>query len=195
MNHRHSPLLERSLGIIVTGLVALVLVGCAATSSPPAAPPTSQSEVLELAPIGIETLDWLTELQTSLESDPRLGAVAIDESRSIVTVTWHGEPSTALQEFIARAPADVEVVLQAAAFIPGDLQKLVLQAMEPNAVPGLQIATGHVQNDGSGLEFGIVELPQGLTEEDVAASISEVLQRPDVPITVTVSGPVVPIQG
>ena len=195
MNHRRSSLFKRSRGIIATGVVGLVLVGWWSTSSPPAAPPTSQGEVVELAPIGVETLDWLAELQTSLQSDPRLSAVAIDESRSIVTVTWHGEPSTALQELIARAPADVEVVLRAAAFVPGDLQKLVLRAMEPNAVPCLQIASGHVRNDGSGLEFGIVELPQGLTEQDVAASIAEVLQRPDVPITVTVSGPVVPIQG
>jgi hypothetical protein len=195
VNHRRSSHLERSLGIISTGLVGLVLVGCASTSSPPAAPPASHGEVLELAPIGVETLDWLTELQTSLESDPRLGAVAIDESRSAVTVTWHGEPSIALQELIARAPADLEVVLQAAAFRPGDLQKLVLRAMEPTGIPGLEIATGNVRNDGSGLEFGIVDLPQGLTEEDVAASIAELLQRPDLPITVTVSGRVVPIQG
>ena len=195
MNHRRSFAPELSLGIIAAGLAGLVLVGCASTSPRPAAPPAPQGEVLELAPIGVETLDWLTELQTSLESDPRLGAVAIDESRSTVTVTWHGEPSTALQELIARAPADVEVVLQAAAFRPADLQKLVLRAMEPDALPGLEIATGNVRNDGSGLEFGIVDLPHGLTEEDVAASLAEVLQRPDLPITVTVSGPVVPIQG
>lgn len=192
MNHRRSSRRERSLGIIAAGLVGLVLVGCASICSPP---PISQGEVLELAPIGVETLDWLTELQSSLEGDPRLGAVAIDETRSTATVTWHGEPSITLQELIARAPADLEVVLQAAVFRPGDLQQLVLRAMEPTAIPGLEIATGNVRNDGSGLEFGIVDLPQGLTEKDVAASISELLQRPDLPITVTVSGRVVPIQG
>ncbi|MEV8136622.1 hypothetical protein [Microbacterium aurantiacum] len=169
--------------------LALTLAGCA-TPSPSTLPPTDHGEVLHAAPVTVETLDWMTEVQAILHDDPRLGAVAIDESRSTVTVTWFGEQDSTVEELIARAPGGLEVVVQPADFLPGDLQDMVVDAMQPDAVPGVEMTLGHARNDGSGLEFGIVELPGGLTESDVAALIAESLERPDIPITVTVTGAV-----
>lgn len=156
-------------------------------------PPTHRSRRgAAAAPVAVEVLDWTTEVEAVLHDDPRLGTVAIDESRSTVTVTWFGEQDSTVNELIARAPTGLEVVVQPADFLPGDLQDMVVDAMQPDAVPGVEMALGHARNDGSGLEFGIVELPGGLTESDVAALIAESLERPDIPITVTVTGAVRP---
>lgn len=180
---------------LLVATVAAALSGCASNTEPPASTPLAQLEQPETRPIDLETMEWLNELQTTLYGDPALGAVAIDDSRAVVTITWHGEPSAQLQGFLDRAPAGIRVELHAAAFPPGELQELIAQVMDPQAVPGVQIAMGAVRNDGSGLEFGIVELPPGMTEEAVADRIAEVVQRDDIPITVTVSGAVMPLTG
>lgn len=177
------------------GAVALAaLVGCASTPGVPApldAAPERSREILSTTPISGEVMTWIDELQTTLHLDPNLGSVAIDDSRSVVTVPWFGEPSDALRELIGRAPAGLQVIVQSTDFRPADLQALVLQAMARDAIPGVEIAMGNVRNDASGIEFGLAELPFGLTEDDVATLIADVLARPDVPITVTVSGPIV----
>lgn len=193
MTYRCSAARTRTLTTSATGLLLiLALVGCATTPSIHATPPAQHGEVLHASPMTMETMNWLTEVQTNLDGDPRLGAIAIDQSRSTVTITWFGDPGARLDQLIARAPIDLEIVVQSASFLPGDLQNLVARAVEPNAVPGVEIAMGHARNDGSGLEFGIVELPWGLTEDDVAALIADSLERPDIPITVTVTGAVRP---
>lgn len=193
MTYRCSAARTRTLTTSATGLLlGLALVGCATTPSIHATPPPPHGEVLHASPMMMETMDWLTEVQTNLDGDPQLGAIAIDQSRSTVTITWFGDPGDRLAQLIARAPIDLEIVMQAASFRPGDLQDLVARAVKPNAVPGVEITMGYPRNDGSGLEFGIVELPWTLTEDDVAVLIAESLQRPDMPITVTVTGAVLP---
>lgn len=186
---------RRAVVALLVATVAAALASCASNTEPPASTPLAPLEQLETPPIDLETMEWLTELQTTLYGDPALGAVAIDDSRTVVTITWHGEPSAQLQGFLDRAPAGIRVELQAAAFPPGELQELIAEVMGAQAVPGVQIAMGGVRNDGSGLEFGIVELPPGMTEEAVADRIAEVIQRDDIPITVTVSGAVMPLTG
>jgi len=176
--------------LAAVGLVALT--GCvSAAAEPPATQPAP--ETLLLPPMGVETADWLTTVQTTLGGDPNLGVVAIDETRSTVTITWFGAVTPALDVLLADAPEDIEVVVQPADFAPGELQALVSQTMEPGTVPGVEIAMGYVRNDGSGLDFGIVELPANSSVEDVSRRIGEALQRTDVPIDVEVSGAVVPI--
>lgn len=193
MTHRRSRMPNHaSRATALTSALTLGLAGCA-TPSPSAIPPAVHGEVLHAPPMDIETLDWMTEVQAVLQGDPRLGALAIDESRSKVTVTWFGEPGDTLQKLVARAPSGIDVVVQPADFLPRDLQGMVARVMEPDAVPGVQMAMGHAGNDGSGLEFGVIELPRGLTENDVVTLIAEVLQRPDIPITVTVTGAVMPV--
>lgn len=115
MTSRCSAARTRTLTTSATGLLlGLALVGCATTPSIYASPPPQHGEVLHASPMTIETMEWLTEVQTNLDGD------------------------------------------------------------------------------GSGLEFGIVELPWGLTEDDVASLIADSLERPDIPITVTVTGAVRP---
>jgi hypothetical protein len=181
--------------VVVFAAVGLVaLTGCEGTAGEP---PANQSapETLLLPPIGVETMDWMTTVQTTLSGDPNFGAVAIDDTRSTVTITWFGDVTPALGAVLAEAPEEIEIVVQPADFSPGELQALVSRAMEPGAVPGVQIAIGYVRNDASGLDFGIVELPANSSVEDVGRRIGEALQRTDVPINVEVSGAVVPLSG
>ncbi|WP_129790007.1 hypothetical protein [Promicromonospora panici] len=147
------------------------------------------------AVIDSATVDWLESLQTAVRDDPDFGSVAISEDHATVTITWFGEPSAALREQLDMAPAKVRAVVQPAAFRPAELQELVRQAMRDGLVPGIDVTVAGPRNDGSGLQLSILELPAGRSLQDVGHDIATALGRPDVPITVDVSGPVVPITG
>jgi hypothetical protein len=161
----------------------------------PRAESSVSPEDLGHAVINATTSDWIEGLQTAVRDDPRFGSVAISEDRATVTITWFGDPSATLREQIDAAPAGLRVVVQAAAFRPAELQKLVLEAMSPGLVPGIQVTTGGPENDGSGLRLSILELPAGQTLEGVGHNIATALERTDVPISVEVSGPVTAITG
>ncbi|MEZ3160663.1 hypothetical protein AB1K54_08965 [Microbacterium sp. BWT-B31] len=188
-----------------SGWTTAMLLGCWAAasvtgcSSAPAAPSEIREQLerngedLALPPLDLETMQWVNELDRALHGDPSFGAVAIDGPA--VTITWYGPRSALLDTLIASAPDGLDVIVQPADFSPGELHDLVLAAMAPGAVPGVQLAMGHVRNDGSGLHFGIVELPPGVTEEYVAHLIGQAMGRSDVPITVEVSGAVMPVSG
>lgn len=150
---------------------------------------------LRHAPIGDATLEWIDSLQTAVRSDPDFGSVAISKDRTTVTVTWFGDPSAALREQIDAAPASLRVVVQAATFRPAVLQELVHEAMRPGLVPGIRVTTGNPENDGSGLQFSIEELPAGQSLEEIGRDIATALGRTDVPVSVEVSGPVIPFAG
>ncbi|GAB2483372.1 hypothetical protein GCM10027063_26860 [Promicromonospora xylanilytica] len=150
---------------------------------------------LRHAPIGDATVEWIDRLQTAVQSDPDFGSVAISEDRTTVTVTWFGDPSATLREQIDAAPEKLRVVVQAAAFRPAELQKLVLEAMRPGLIPGIRVTTGSPENDGSGLQFTIEELPAGQSLDDVGRDLAAALGRTDVPVSVEVSGPIMPIAG
>lgn len=152
-------------------------------------------EELRYGVIDSATTDWLDSLQTAVQDDPDFGSVAISEDRATVTITWFGEPSAALREQLDAAPAKVRTVVQPAAFRPAELQELVLEAMRPGAVPGVDVTIGGAENDGSGLRLSIEELPAGRTLEDVGHDIAAAIGRTDVPIAVEVSGPVLPLAG
>jgi hypothetical protein len=152
-------------------------------------------EELSRPMIDAATSDWIEGLQTSVQDDPRFGSVAISEDRATVTITWFRDPSATLRAQMDVAPANLRVVVQAAAFPPAELQELVLEAMRPGLVPGIEVTSGGPENDGSGLQVGIVELPAGQTLEDVGHDIAAALERTDVPISVEVSGPVIAFSG
>jgi hypothetical protein len=152
-------------------------------------------EELSRPMIDAATSDWIESLQTSVQDDPSFGSVAISEDRATVTITWFGDPSATLRAQMDGAPANLRVVVQAAAFPPAELQELVLEAMRPGLVPGIQVTTGGRENDGSGLQLTILELPEGQTLDDVGHDIATALERTDVPISVEVSGPVIAFSG
>ncbi|MEU4363043.1 hypothetical protein [Promicromonospora sp. NPDC023987] len=152
-------------------------------------------EELQYAPVDAATSDWIANLQTAVRDDPDFGTVAISEDRATVTITWFGDPSAILQDQIDAAPAKLRVVVQAAAFRPAVLQELVREAMRPGLVPDIRVTTGGAENDGSGLRLTIEELPAGQSLDDVGHDIATALGRTDVPISVEVSGPVMPISG
>ena len=152
-------------------------------------------EELRQATMDAATSDWIEGLQTAVRDDPNFGSVAISEDRATVTITWFGDPSTTLQDQIDAAPAKLRVVVQAATFRPAVLQELVREAMQPGLVPDIRVTTGGAENDGSGLRLTIEELPAGQSLEDVGHDIATALGRTDVPITVEVSGPIIPFAG
>ena len=152
-------------------------------------------EELGYSVIDSATVDWIDSLHTAVQDDPDFGSVAISEDRATVTITWFGEPSAALRQQLDAAPAKVRTVVQPAAFRPAELQELVLEAMRPGAVPGVEVTSGGAENDGSGLRLGILELPAGRTLQDVGHDIAAAIGRTDVPIAVEVSGPVLPLAG
>ncbi|GAA4712017.1 hypothetical protein APR04_000740 [Promicromonospora umidemergens] len=154
----------------------------------------SPEELLN-APVDAATSDWITNLQNAVRDDPDFGSVAISEDRITVTLTWFGDPSATLREQIDAAPAKLRVVVQAADFRPAELQELVRESMQPGLVPGIQVTTGGAENDGSGLQLGISELPAGQTLQDVGHDIATALDRTDVPITVEVTGQVIAFTG
>lgn len=137
--------------------------------------------------IEIDTMNWLNDLQFAVMNDPNFGTVAISSDRLTVTITWYGEPSTTLQQQIDAAPEDIKVVIQPAKFRPAELQELIGKAMSPDLLPGIRVTMGGAENDGSGLRFGIWELPKGSTLGGVAEQLADAIGRPDVPITVEVA--------
>jgi hypothetical protein len=155
--------------------------------------PDAFPEELALPPISTGTADWLTRLQMSMDNDPRFGTVAISEDRATVTITWHGEPSAELSSLIGEAPDELAVVIQQAAFVPDELNALV--ARTPRLIPDIQVAMAGMENDGSGIWIGILELPAGRSLADVGTAFAEALGRPDVPVRVELSGAVTPLPG
>lgn len=144
-------------------------------------------EELLYAPIDAVTSEWIDSLQVAVMADPSFGAVAISPDRTTVTITWYGEPSRTLTEQLAAAPEGLAVVIQEAAFQPGELQALVGQAMQPDLLPGVRVSMGAVENDGSGIRIGVWELPDGSTEADLARQLAAAIGRPDVPVTVEIA--------
>ncbi|WP_424445859.1 hypothetical protein [Microbacterium sp. CH-015] len=142
------------------------------------------TEELAYDPIDLATTEWMNALQHAIANDPNFGTVAISPDRTTVTITWHGQPNATLTTQIAAAPDGLTVVIQEAAFQPGELQALIGL---PDLIPGLRVTMGGMENDGSGLRIGIWELPDGLTEDDVAQELAAAIGRPDVPITVEVA--------
>lgn len=197
-----------SLGVVVAGIA---LAASATTSRAPLiaqperpiqVPVPSDLHVLDesvedlaYAPIAVETGEWLDRLQNAVAGDPSFGTVAISADRGTVTITWYGDPSDTLRHHLDAAPDDLEVVLQPAAFVPAELAELVGLAMTPDLVPGVKVALGGVENDASGIHLGIHELPAGTTLDQVGRDVAAAIGRPDVPVSVEVTGPVVPLGG
>lgn len=137
--------------------------------------------------IDLDTMNWLNALQFAVMNDPNFGTVAISPDRTTVTITWYGDPGTTLQQQIDAAPENIEVVIQPAKFRPAELQELIGKAMTPDLLSGIRVTMGGAENDGSGLRFGIGELPKGSTLDSVAQQLADALGRPDVPITIEVA--------
>ena len=203
---------RRRLALAGIGLCAMIaLNGCAAAVPLPGGPqveaemlPLEESLVIEdqlteelaLPPIDLETMQWLDRLQGELTEDANLGSPAISKDRSTVTIIWYGKPSARLEELVAEAPEKLTVVIQPAVFRPAELNALTQRAVTtPGLVPGVEVAMGSPAPDASGITIGIVELPAGHTLPQLGIEFAQALQRPDVPITVEVSGTVVPING
>ncbi len=178
---------------ITFAVIALAPPADPTPSGPATALPDVAAEQLALPPIGVEIYDWLNGLQMSLDGDARYGTVAISEDRETVTITWHGEPSDELAAIIDEAPDTITVALQHAEFLPGELNALVVRT--PGLIPDFQVAMAGMENDGSGIWVGIVELPDGNSLADVGTAFAEALGRPDVPVRVELSGAVMPING
>lgn len=153
-------------------------------------------EELALPPIDLETMEWLDRLQGELAGDANFGSPAISKDRSTVTIPWYGTPSAGLEGLIAGAPEKLTVVIQPAAFQPGELIELAQRAVSAQGlVSGVQVAMGGPAPDASGITIGIVELPVGRTLEELGTAFAQALQRTDVPVAVEVSGAVTPISG
>lgn len=151
-------------------------------------------ETLSLDAIDIDTMNWLNALQFAVMNDPNFGTIAISPDRTTVSITWFGEPSVTLQQQTDAAPEGLKVVIQPAKFQPAELQELIMQAMSPGLLPGIRVTMGGAENDGSGLRFGVWELPSGSTPEGVAEQLADALGRPDVPIVIEIAQ-IVPADG
>ena len=208
---RNSVTSRRRFTLFGTGLFALVaLSGCAAAFAPSGGPyveaegPPQESLVIEdqlteewaLPPVTLETMEWLDRLQGELTEDANFGSPAISTERSTITVIWYGTPSARLEELVAEAPEKLNVVIQPAAFRPAELNALTQRALTTQRlVPGAEVAMSSPASDASGITIGIVELPTGRTLEQLGVEFAQALQRPDVPITVEVSGTIQPFNG
>jgi hypothetical protein len=187
--------------LIVAGVCAAVaLTGCAGAAPPKASPEIliedQLREDMRLPAMDMETMDWIDRIQRELGADENFGSPAISEDRSTVTITWYGDPSIRLQEVIAEAPEKLTVVIQPAAFRPAELAELVRRAVTtPYLVPGVEVAMGAPEVDGSGIMIGIVDLPADRTLGELAVEFGKALDRADVPVAVEVSGRIVPISG
>ncbi|TFD52040.1 hypothetical protein E3T43_15530 [Cryobacterium sp. Hh7] len=206
---RKTVISRRRLTLSGIGLCALVaLSGCAAALPLPSGPqaeakimPLEESfaiadqlaEDLAFPPMDLETMQWLDRLQGELAEDANFGSPAISNDRSTVTIIWYGTPSARLEELVAQAPETLTVVIQPAVFIPAELTELTQRAVTtPGLVLGAEVAMGSPAPDASGITIGIVELPVGHTLEQLGIAFAQALQRPDVTVTVEVSGTIVP---
>ncbi|WP_411700896.1 hypothetical protein [Conyzicola sp.] len=192
----------RTVAVVAgAGLCAVfALTGCAQDASRQLVPESSVdkplADQLQLPSIDGDTMNWLDRVQRELAEDENFGSPAISEDRATVTITWFGEPSALLRELIAAAPESLTVVIQPAAFRPAELAELVERAVaSPGLVAGVEVAMGHPENDGSGIRIGIVALPEGRTTGELATDFAAALGRVDVPVTVEVSGRMVPAVG
>lgn len=182
------------------GLCAVVaLSGCAAAMLPLEESLVIEDQLTEelaLPPIDLETMQWLDRLQGELTGEANFGSPAISKDRSTVTIIWYGTPSVRLEELVSDAPEKLTVVIQPAVFRPAELNELTQRAVTTQGlVPGVEVAMGSPAPDASGITIGIVELPAGRTLPQLGIEFAQALQRPDVPISVEVSGTVVPING
>lgn len=213
-SRRRSAAIALSAG---AGIALVTTVGAAIAKGPAVADPTAPPgpHTLELIeetlPPGFDVIGpddtealrelidddvmrWQTALQSAFHSDPNFGSPAISQDGAVFTIVWYGQPTDALRSHVAAAPAGLDVVIHPADFPPGELQQLVVRAMKPGLVPGVQFVLGAVENDSSGIRLGLAEEPETALEE-IGTAVADALGRPDVPVRVEVSGAVVPIVG
>lgn len=187
------------VGVVIVGILG-VIVAIVGFQEPGAAG-NGKGPILDQLPedhaapldLSIEEVEWLNGLQTSMNDDPRFGTIARDGST--ITITWFGDPSEQLGALIDDAPANITVALQPADFLPGDLNDMVACSVGAGLVPGVQVSTAAMNNDGSGISIGIVEAPANRTLDDLGAEFAQALGRPDVPVTVHVAGVTTPAIG
>lgn len=204
---RMSPL---PLGAALLAAAALMLAGCATASAP--GPLTVTTAPFEPVPEGLvaegllpeeqsfpvldeATARWTSKLQAWLDEQPEGGSLILEDGHSAVAVPWFGEPSPELLELLGGAPEGVTTRIIAAAFQLDELLELVQRGLRDRSGDGLPVNSGWPQADGSGVGFGIEELPHGVDLDEAAAIIAERLGRDDVPIEVEVSGPIIPAVG
>lgn len=150
----------------------------------------------EIDAMEFAAMEWLNSVQMEYAQDPNFGSPEISRDRATVTLRWFGEQNDKLTRLIGAAPDGLTVVVQPAAFQPGDLNALAQQAaLTDGLVPGARVTMAGGATDASGLTIGILELPAGRTLSELGEAFAEALGRPDVPVTVTVSGEVMPVTG
>jgi len=198
------------LGAVLLAAAALLLAGCTTTGGP--GPLTVTTAPFEPVPEGLvaegllpeeqghpvldeATARWTSELQAWLDEQPEGGSLILENDYSAVAVPWFGEPSAKLLELLGGAPDGVTARIIAAAFPLDELVELVQRGLRDRSGDGLPVNAGWPQADGSGVGFGVKELPRGVDLDEAAAIIAERLGRDDVPIEVEVSGPIVPAVG
>lgn len=198
--------MQRRTVISSTGLLAAVLflpfaavsAGASSPDDPQPGPTlevgltTSEAVVdaLVYKPVTVEQNDWLASVASQFEQNDNYTATEISLDRTAIIVTWFGALDPALERLVAAPPADTVVNVEESKYPGGALRAAVADAFA-NPPEGVQLSSGGVNPDGSGIEVEVVADPGARLDVDALAA--ELGGK--VPVVVTVADPVTPYYG
>lgn len=147
-------------------------------------------DALVYKPVSAEQNDWIASVASQFEQNDNYTSTEISLDRKAITVTWFGSPDPALERLVAAPPADSVVTVEESKY-PGSALRAAVADAFANPPEGVQIASGGVTPDGSGIEVEVVADPG--TRLNVDALAAELGGK--VPVVVTVADPVTPYYG
>lgn len=137
-----------------------------------------------------EQNDWFGMVAALFEQNDNYTSTEISLDRTEITVTWFGPVDPELERLIETPPADTVVTVRESEYPGGTLRDIVEGAFA-NPPAGVDLTSGGVNSDGSGVSFEVAVDDGARVEVDaIAAELAGAI-----PATVTVTEPVTPYYG
>ncbi|MGA7148189.1 MAG: hypothetical protein WBX17_06865 [Microbacterium sp.] len=181
---------QRGLAILAAGALLAIAIPTAASAAPeewkerPARPSTpvddATSDLLEkltLPPVDEDVAAWSDAVLREFDGDPQFHTVGIDDTRTKVTVWWHGERTERLEDAVSDN-LSAEIVVQSTPYSPKELQDAVDRVRSD---PRLSVTYTSIRPDGTGIDVAVEGSPTARSDAQNAVELAAA----GVPVNVT----------
>lgn len=154
-------------------------------------PDTSSSGVMEelvYPAITSEQNEWLNILGTQFEQADNFVSSEISLDRKEITVTWFGPLDPELERLVLSPPPTTDIKVKASKYSGAELRAAIANVFA-NPPASVQIASGGITPDGSGIEVAVVSADRNPLD---LVSLGKQLGG-DIPVIVTVTNAVKPL--
>lgn len=158
--------------------------GLAAPSVTSFPSPGDVASLLTLPAVSEDQDEWLGRVNDELADRPDFIAVTISDDRETATITWSGDTTTELEELLEAAPTGTTVEIARSAHSGQELRDALAEVFTA-APTGVQVSSGGVMPDGSGLALDVVGSASARMSTSAVESALESALGGEVPVSVT----------